>query len=151
MINALKRKIEEILSKILELTQGDIRSNITCIATKAQNQNVNFPDGTMHIVNTRIENIGSMCYLHVYIQVIASCPILLNCLSNTPTLSLRKFPLYCALATLVSSLVSADKMKETVDPTDFFKNSLLHILISVRNPIQVNIGYGSAFFSKYAY
>ena len=34
MINALKRKIEQLQSKILELTQGDIGSNITCIATR---------------------------------------------------------------------------------------------------------------------
>ncbi len=37
MINALKRKIEQLQSKILELTQGDIGSNITRIATRAQN------------------------------------------------------------------------------------------------------------------
>ncbi len=37
MINALKREIEKLQSKILELTQGDIGSNITCIATRAQN------------------------------------------------------------------------------------------------------------------
>ncbi len=36
MINALKREIEELQSKILELTQGDIGSNITRIATRAQ-------------------------------------------------------------------------------------------------------------------
>jgi hypothetical protein len=65
MINALKRKIEELQSKILELTQGDIGSNITRIATRAQNRHVNFPNGTTHIVNTGIENIGSVCYLNV--------------------------------------------------------------------------------------
>jgi hypothetical protein len=64
---------------------------------------------------------GSVCYLNVYRQDIASCPILPNCLSNMPTLSPRKFPLYCALVTLISSLVSANKMKETVDPTVFFQ------------------------------
>jgi hypothetical protein len=32
----LKRKIEQLQSKILELTQGDIGSNITRIATRAQ-------------------------------------------------------------------------------------------------------------------
>ncbi len=119
-INALKRKIEDLQSKILELTQGDIWSNITGIATRAQNQHVNFPNGTMHIVNTGIRNIGSMCYWNAFLQVIASCPILPNCLLNMPTLSPRKFPLYCALATLISSLVSENEMKETVDPTDFF-------------------------------
>jgi hypothetical protein len=72
MINALKREIEDLQSKILELTQGDIVSNITHIATRAQNRHVNLPDGTMHIFNTRIENIGSMCYLNAYLQVIAS-------------------------------------------------------------------------------
>ncbi len=90
MINALKCKIEDLQSKVLELTQGDIGSNITRIATKAQNQYVNFPDGTMHIVNTGIKNIGSVCYLNGYLQVITSCPILPNCLSNMPTLSPRK-------------------------------------------------------------
>ncbi len=113
-------QIEEVQSKILELTRGDIGSNITHIATRAQNQHDNFPDGTMHIVNAGIENIGSMCYLNAYLHVIASCPILPNCLLNMPTLSPRKFPLYCALATLISSLVSENKMKETVDLTDFF-------------------------------
>jgi hypothetical protein len=37
MINALKCKIEELQSKILEPTQGDIGSNITGIATRVQN------------------------------------------------------------------------------------------------------------------
>jgi hypothetical protein len=73
----------------------------------------------MHLVNARIENIGGMCYLNAYLQVIASYPILPNCLSNTPTLLLQKFPFYCALATLISSLVSENAMKETVDPIDF--------------------------------
>ncbi len=76
MINALKREIEELQSKIRELIQGDIGSNITRIATRMQNQHVNFPDGTTHIVNAGIENIGSVCYLNAYLQVIASCPIL---------------------------------------------------------------------------
>ncbi len=35
MINALKRKIEDLQSKILELTQGDIGSNITRICNKS--------------------------------------------------------------------------------------------------------------------
>ncbi len=78
MINALKCKIEDPQSKIHELTQGDIGSNITGIATRAQNQHVNFPNGTMHIVNGGIKNIGSVCYLNAYLQVIACCPILLN-------------------------------------------------------------------------
>jgi hypothetical protein len=42
MKNALKCKIEE-LQKKLELTQGDIGSNITGIATRVQNQHVDFP------------------------------------------------------------------------------------------------------------
>ncbi len=109
MMNALKRKIEDLQSKILELTLGGIGSNITHIATRAQNQHVNVPDGRTQIGNSGIENIGSVCYLNAYIQVIASCPILPNCLSNTPTLSLRKFQLYCALATFISSLVSENK------------------------------------------
>jgi hypothetical protein len=58
MINALKHKIEELQSKILELTQGDIESNITRIATKVQNQCVNFPNGTTLINNAVIKNIG---------------------------------------------------------------------------------------------
>ncbi len=37
MINALKQKIEDLQSKILELTQGDIGSNTTRIATRVQN------------------------------------------------------------------------------------------------------------------
>ncbi len=37
MINALKCEIEELQSILLELTQGVIGSNITCIATRAQN------------------------------------------------------------------------------------------------------------------
>jgi hypothetical protein len=151
MINALEHEIEDLQSKILELTQGDIGSNITRIATRAQNRHVNFPNDTTHIVNAGIKNIGSVCYLNTYLQVIAICPILPNCLSNTPTLSPRKIPLFCALATLISSLVSENKMKETVDPTDFFsKNSLLHVLLSFWNPVQVNVSYVSAICSKYA-
>ncbi len=118
--NALKCEIKELQSRVIQLTQGSIGSNITCIATRVQNHHVNFPNGTTHIVNARIENIGSVCYLNAYLQVIASCPILPDCLLNTPTLSPQRFPLYCALATLISSLVSANKTKETVDLTDFF-------------------------------
>ncbi len=72
VINALKCKTEQLQSKILELTQGGIGSNITRIATRVQNRHVSFPNGTMHIVNARIENIGSMCYLNACLQVIAS-------------------------------------------------------------------------------
>jgi hypothetical protein len=128
MMNELKCKIEQLQSKILELTPGDIGSNITRIATRVQNQHANFPDGATHIVNAGIKNIGSMCYLNAYLQVIASCPILPNCCqSNTPTLSPRKFQLYCALATLISSLVSENEMKEMVDLTDFLqKFTVLH-------------------------
>ena len=46
MMNALKRKIEDLQSNIHELTQGDIGSNITRIATRVQNRHVIFPDGT---------------------------------------------------------------------------------------------------------
>jgi hypothetical protein len=120
MINTLKLKIEELQSKILELTQWGIRSNIIRIATRAQNRYVNFSNGAKHIVMAEIENIGSLCYLNANLQVIASCHILPNCLPNTPTLSPRKFPLYSALATLITSLVSKNRMKKTVDPTDFF-------------------------------
>ena len=98
MINTLKCKINDLQSKILELTQGDIGSNITHIATRVQNRHVNFPDGTLqlHIVNAGIENIDSMRFSNAYLQVIASCSILPNCLSTMPNLSPRKFPLYCA-------------------------------------------------------
>jgi hypothetical protein len=102
MINGLECKIEELQSKILELTQGDIGSNITRIATRAQTQHVDFPDGTTHIVNAGIKNIGIVCYLNAFLHVIASCPIVPNCLSNTPTLSPQMFPLYCTLANLIS-------------------------------------------------
>jgi hypothetical protein len=151
MINALKRKIEEIQSKILELTQGDIGSNITRIAKRVQNQHDNFPDGTTHIVNAGIENIGSVCYLNAYLQVISSCPILPNCLSNMPALSLWKFPLYCGLATLISSLVSENKMKETVDPTDVVqKITVAHPNFHSESDSSQRM-YGSAIFSKYTY
>jgi hypothetical protein len=117
----MKCKVEELQSKILDLTQGDIGSNITRIATRVQNRHANFPNGTMHLVNAGIENIGSVCNLNAHLQVIARCPILPNCLSNMPTLSPQKFPLYCALTTLMISLVSENNMKETVDPNDFFQ------------------------------
>ncbi len=91
MMNALKHKLKSYNKKILELTQGGIGSNIIRTATRAQNWHVNFPNGTMHIVNAGIKNIGGVCYLNAYLQVIASCPILPDCLSNTPTLSPWKF------------------------------------------------------------
>jgi hypothetical protein len=91
MLHLWHPEIEEQQSKILELTQGDIGSNITHIATRAQNRCANFPNCTTHIVNARIKNIGNVCYLNAYLQVIASCPILPDCLSNTQTLSPQKF------------------------------------------------------------
>jgi hypothetical protein len=120
LINALKCKIEMLELRLLELTQGYIGSNITCVPTRAQMQHIHFPDGTTHIVNARIENIASMCYLNAYLQVIASCPTLPACMWNMLSLSPEKFPLYCAMVTLISSLVGENKTKETVDPTDFF-------------------------------
>ncbi len=57
-----------------------------------------------------------------------------------------KFCLYCALATLISSLVSENKMNETVDPTDFFQkitvahpNFLLESGSSQRKLCQCNL------------
>ncbi len=120
LINALKRQIEMLESILLELTQGDIGSNITRVPTRAQTQRVHFPDGTMHIVNAGIKNIASVCYLNAYLQVIASCPTLSACMWNTLSLSPDKFPLYCAMATLISIMVGKNKTKETVDPTRFF-------------------------------
>jgi hypothetical protein len=76
LINALKRQIEMLESRLLDLTQGDIGSNITRVPTRAQMQRVHFPDGTTHIVNAGIKNIASVCYLNAYLQVIASCPTL---------------------------------------------------------------------------
>ncbi len=103
------------------LTQLDIGSNITRVPPRAQTQGVNYLNGTTHIVNAGIENIASVCYLNVYLQVIASCPTLPVCMWNTLSLSPEKFPLYCAMATLIRSLVNENDTKETVDPTDFFQ------------------------------
>ncbi len=121
LINELKRQIEMLQSRLLELTQGDIRSDITRVPPRAQMQRVHFPDSTTHIVNAGIENIASVCYLNAYLQVIASCPTLPTCMWNTLSLSPEMFPLYCAMATLIRSLVSENETKETVDPTDFFQ------------------------------
>ncbi len=121
MINALKRQIETLESRVLELIQGDIGSNITCVPTRMQTRRVHFPDGTTHIFNAGIENIASMCYLNAYLQVVASCPTLPACMWNTLSSSPEKFPLYCAMATLISSLVGENETKETVDPTDYFQ------------------------------
>ncbi len=95
-------------------------------------------------------NIASMCYLNAYLQVIASCPTLPACTWNMLSLSPEKFPLYCAMATLISSLVGENKTKETVDPTIFSKNSLKHVLIFFQYPIQINVSNVSAICSKYA-
>ncbi len=108
-------------SRLHELTQVDIGSNITRVPPRAQTQHVNFPNGTTHIVNAGIKNIASVCYLNAYLQVIASCPALPACMWNTLSLSPQKFPLYCAMATLIRSLVSENETKETLDPTVFFQ------------------------------
>jgi hypothetical protein len=151
LINALKHQIEMLESRLLEMTQGDIGSNITRVPTRAQMQHVHFSDSTMHIVNAGIKNIASVCYLNVYLQVIANCPTLPACMWNMLSLSPENFPLYCAMATLISSLVGENETKETVDPTDFFcKNSLKHVLISFQYPIQINVSNVGAICSKYA-
>ncbi len=121
LINALKCQIEMLESRLLELTQGDIGSNLTCVPTRAQMQRVHYPDGTIHIVNAGMKNIASVCYLNAYLQMIASCPTLPACMWNTLSLSPENFPLYHAMVTLISSLVGENKTKETVDPTDFFQ------------------------------
>ncbi len=114
--NALKHQREMLESRLLELTQGDIGSNITHVTTRAKMRRVHFPDGTMHIVNPGIKNIASVCYLNAYLRVTASCPTLLACMWNTLSLSPEKFPLYCAMTTLIRTLVGENKTKETVDP-----------------------------------
>ncbi len=121
LINALKRQIEMLELRLLELTQGYIGSNITRVPTRAQMQHAHFPDRTMHIVSAGIKNIASMCYMNAYLQVIASCPTLPACMWNILSLSPETFPLYCAMVTLTSSLVGENETKETVDPTDFFQ------------------------------
>jgi hypothetical protein len=121
LINEMKCQIEMLESILHELTQADIGSNITRVPPRVQMRCVDFPDGTIHIVNAGIENIASVCYLNVYLQVIASCPTLPTCMWNTLSLSPERFPSYCAMATLIRSLVSENKTKETVDPTVFFK------------------------------
>ncbi len=88
--------------RLPELTQEDIGSNITRVPTRVQMQRVHFPNGTTHIVNARIENTARVCYLNVYLQVIASCPTLPASMWNTLSLSPKMFPLYCAMATLIS-------------------------------------------------
>jgi hypothetical protein len=45
LINALKCQIEMLESRVLELTQGDIGSNITRVPTRVQTQRVHFTDG----------------------------------------------------------------------------------------------------------
>ena len=121
LINELKRQIEMLESRLHELTQADIGSNITCVTPRAKTQSVHFPDGTTHIVNAGIKNIASMCYLNAYLQVIASCPTLPACMWSMLSLSPEKFSLYCAMTTIISSLVGENETKETVDPTDFFQ------------------------------
>jgi hypothetical protein len=78
-------------SRLHELTQANIGSNITRVLPRAQTRHIHFPDGKMHIVNARIENIASMCYLNVYLQVIASCLTLPACIWNTLSLSPESF------------------------------------------------------------
>ncbi len=150
LINELKHQIEMLKSRLLELTQGDIGSNIACVPPRVQTCRVHFPNGTMHIVNAGSENIASMCYLNGFLQVIASCPTLPACMWNMQNLSPEKFPLYCAMATLIRSLVSESETKERVDPTVFSKNSLKHVLISFQYPIQINVSNVGAMCSKYA-
>ncbi len=82
LMNELKHQIEMLESRLHELTQADIGSNITRVPPRAQTGRLNFPDGTTHIVNAGIENIASVCYLNVYLQVIASCPTLPACMWN---------------------------------------------------------------------
>ncbi len=68
LINALKRQIEMLESRLLELTQGDIGSNITRVPTRAHTRHDHFTDGTTHIVNAGIKNIAIMCYLNAYLE-----------------------------------------------------------------------------------
>ncbi len=150
LINTLKCQIEMLESRVLELTQGDIGSNITHVPTRAQTQCVNFTNGTMHIVNPGIKSIASVCYLNTYLQVIASCPILPVCMWIMLSLSSEKFPLYCLWQLLlVHWLVKTRQRKQWIRQI-FSKNSLKHILISFQYPIQINVNNVSAICFKYA-
>jgi hypothetical protein len=150
LINALKCQIEMLESRLLELTQGDIGSNITRVPTRAQMQRVHFPDGTTHIVNAGIENIASVCYLNAYLQVIASCPILLACMWNM--LSLLPESFHCPVLwqhLLVHWLVKTRQRKQWIRQI-YSKNSLKHVLLSFQYQIQINVSNVGAICSKYA-
>jgi hypothetical protein len=65
-----------------------------------------YSDGSTTRVNAGLINTGPICYTNAYLQAIASCPILPPCLKMPPNVSMQAYPLYYALTTVISSLVS---------------------------------------------
>ncbi len=129
IINTLKCSFDWLSDDVMTLQNNNkqqhqhghehIENNIARVP-RMHDQSSVFPKGTMHLVNAGLRNFGSICYKNLLFQVIASCPILPACLSNMLTLSIEKYQLYCAFATVISSLVNNVAVKATVDPTNFF-------------------------------
>ncbi len=128
-INTLKCLFDQLSDEVVtsqnnkkqQRQHGDDQlGNIITRVPRIHNRSSVFTDGTTHVFNAGLRNIGSICYANLLFQAIASCPILPACLPNMPTLSIEKYPLYCAFTTVISALVNNVVMKATVDPTNFF-------------------------------
>jgi hypothetical protein len=123
-ITNLKRSMENLerLSTKKRRVNGPHAVSLTTTSTPSDDQNriVQFPntDGDF-IINAGLKNNGNTCYLNAYLQIIASLPFLPKCLSEPPTISSAKFPLYCSLATVISSMVKKEGKKPIVDPSHF--------------------------------
>ena len=123
MITNLKRSIDRLETLTKKRHNNEPHAvSLTTISTPSDDQNriVQFPntDGDF-IINAGLKNNGNTCYLNAYLQIIASLPFLPKCLSEPPTISSAKFPLYCSLATVISSMVKKEGKKPIVDPSHF--------------------------------
>ena len=99
-----------------------IPNSVTTISTvsECQNRMVHFSnEDNGFIINAGLKNVGNSCYLNAYLQVIASLNFLPDCLSQRPTLSRERFPLYVSFATVISSMVMNTQQKPIVDPQPF--------------------------------
>ena len=132
MITKMARSVEHLenISKILTKKQrvnGPQARSLPTISTASDDQDrmVRSPNISRGVnINAGLKNDGNTCYLNAYLQVIASLPFLPICLSQPPTISSEKFPLYFSLASVISSMVGEDETKTIVDPTDFINEFL---------------------------
>ena len=134
-LTEMRRSVENLQSKFNELQQIRDRQRVNetqahspptiSTASDDQDRNIRAPTISRGVnINAGLINNGTTCYLNAYLQIIASLPFLPECLSQQPTVSPERYPLYFSFASVISSMVRQDETRTIVDPTNFIREFL---------------------------